>query len=193
MRPFPGKKREDERPLDIMQIEAAVEAMLFAYGDALPLDRICGVLELDRKTVRSIIGNMTVKYESAGRGITIREMGNSYQMCTSKATEDSLRKLFEPRQKQGLSQAAFEILAIVAYNQPVTRARIESIRGVSSESAITRLVERNLIREAGRLDAPGKPALFETTEEFLRSFGFRSVRDLPVLSIGMPEEEKTEY
>jgi segregation and condensation protein B len=96
----------------------------------------------------------------------------------------------EPRQKQALSQAAFETLSIVAYNQPVTRARIEAVRGVNSDSAVTRLVERNLIKEAGRLDAPGKPMLYETTEEFLRSFGFKSVKDLPIIELeNLPLEE----
>ena len=89
----------------------------------------------------------------------------------------------EPRQKQALSQAAFETLAIIAYNQPVTRARIEMIRGVNSDSSIATLLERNLIKEAGRLDSPGRPMVYETTGEFLRSFGFRSVKDLPMIEL----------
>jgi segregation and condensation protein B len=98
----------------------------------------------------------------------------------------------EPRQKQALSQAAFETLSIIAYNQPVTRTRIEMIRGVNSDSAVSRLLERNLIREAGRMDTPGKPMLYETTEEFLRSFGFKSTRDLPVIELEamLPTEEQ---
>ena len=93
----------------------------------------------------------------------------------------------EPRQKQGLSQAAYEALSIIAYNEPVTKAKIEKIRGVNSDSTITRLVERNLIEDAGRLDAPGRPILFKTTEEFLRSFGLKSVKDLPQIQFGMNE------
>ena len=102
-------------------------------------------------------------------------------MCTRPEHFEYISRLVEPRQKQALSQAAFETLAIVAYNQPVTRARIEMIRGVNSDSSIATLIERNLIREAGRLDSPGRPMLYETTEEFLRSFGFKSVRDLPLI------------
>lgn len=113
----------------------------------------------------------------------MREIDGSYQLCTRFEHYDYIRRLFEPRQKQALSQAAFETLAIIAYNQPITRNKIEQVRGVNSDSAVTRLVERNLVREAGRLDSPGKPVLYETTEEFLRSFGFKSTADLPILEM----------
>ena len=104
-------------------------------------------------------------------------------MCTRPEHYDYIKKLFEPRQNQGLSQAAYETLAIIAYNGPVTKAKIEQIRGVNSDSSITRLIERNLIKEAGRLNSPGKPILYETTEEFLRCFGFKSLSDLPALNV----------
>ena len=124
---------------------------------------------------------MALKLQNSQRGILMREIDGSYQLCTRPEHFEYISRLVEPRQKQALSQAAFETLAIVAYNQPVTRARIEMIRGVNSDSSIATLIERNLIREAGRLDSPGRPMLYETTEEFLRSFGFKSVKDLPLI------------
>lgn len=174
--------------MEINEVESVVEALLFAAGDVLSLEKLSDIIEIDRKTLKNIIAKMADSYLQAGRGIIIREINGGYQLCTKPEYFDYLKKLIEPRQKQGLSQAAFETLAIIAYKQPVTRAKIEYIRGVSSDSAITRLLDRNLIREAGRMDSPGKPILYETTEEFLRSFGFRSIGDMPVLSMNSEEE-----
>jgi segregation and condensation protein B len=170
--------------MDIKDMEAIIEGLLFASGDPLPLEKLAEILELDRKATRLILNNMSINYQNSKRGIMLREIDGSYQLCTRFEHYEYIRKLFEPRQKQALSQAAFETLAIIAYNQPVTRAKIEQIRGVNSDSAVVRLVERNLIREAGRLDSPGRPLLYETTEEFLRSFGFKSTADLPVIDMG---------
>jgi len=169
--------------MDIKEIESIVEGLLFASGDPVSLERLSEILEVDRKTMRLILSNMAASFQNSKRGILLRELNGCYQLCTRPEHFTYISRLVEPRQKQALSQAAFETLSIVAYNQPVTRARIEMIRGVNSDSAISRLVERNLIREAGRLDSPGKPVLYETTEEFLRSFGFRSVKDLPILEL----------
>ena len=178
----------NDSKLDMKEIEAIVEGLLFAAGDALPLEKIAEVLELDKKTTRLILNNMILSYKASKRGIMIRDINDAYQLCTRPEHYEYLRKLNEPRQKQALSQAAYETLAIIAYNRPITRGRIEQIRGVNSDSAITRLLERNLIKEAGRLDTPGKPLLFETTDEFLRSFGFRSLADLPAQNVGSLEE-----
>lgn len=169
--------------MEIKEMEAVIEGLLFAAGDPLELEKIAEILELDKKTAKLILGNMVANYRNSKRGIMIREIDGSYQLCTRFEHYDYIRRLFEPRQKQALSQAAFETLAIIAYNQPITRTKIEQIRGVNSDSAVTRLVERNLVREAGRLDSPGKPMLYETTEEFLRSFGFKSLKDLPILEM----------
>lgn len=168
---------------DIKEIEAIIEGLLFAAGDAVSIERISEILEIDKKTTRLILSNMAISYQNSKRGIMLREINNAYQLCTRQEHYEYIKRLFEPRQKQGLSQAAFETLAIVAYNKPITRARIEQIRGVNSDSAVTRLLERNLIKEAGRMDAPGKPILYETTDEFLRSFGFKSLADLPRLEM----------
>lgn len=169
--------------MDISQIQAVIEALLFAAGDPLPLNKICEILELDKKTAAGIINKMTDEFQTSSRGIIIREINNGYQLCTKPELFDYVKQLSQPRQKQGLSQAAYEVLSIIAYKQPVTRAQIEQIRGVSSDSAINRLIERNLVTEAGRMDAPGKPILYGTTDEFLRAFGFKNTGDLPLLSI----------
>ena len=169
--------------MEISTIENIIESLIFSYGDALSLDKICEILELDRKTARSIIKNIIDNYNNSKRGIIIREIDEKYQMCSNPEYFDYVSKLYQIRQKQALSQAAYEALAIIAYNQPITKAKLEQIRGVNSDSAVTRLLERNLIKEAGKLDAPGKPRLYETTDEFLRCFGFKSVRDLPILDI----------
>jgi segregation and condensation protein B len=162
-------------------MEAIVEGLLFAAGDPVPVARIAEILDLDKSTAKRFLANMALKLQNSQRGILMREIDGSYQLCTRPEHFEYISRLVEPRQKQALSQAAFETLAIVAYNQPVTRARIEMIRGVNSDSSIATLIERNLIREAGRLDSPGRPMLYETTEEFLRSFGFKSVKDLPLI------------
>jgi segregation and condensation protein B len=169
--------------MEIKEIEAVIEGLLFASGDPLSLEKIADIVEIDRKTTRLILNNLIVSYQNSKRGIMLREIDGSYQLCTRFEHYEYIRKLFEPRQKQALSQAAFETLSIIAYNQPVTRAKIEHIRGVNSDSAITRLVERNLIKETGRLDSPGKPMLYGITDEFLRSFGFKSTTDLPIIEM----------
>jgi len=169
--------------MEIKEMESVIEGLLFAAGDPLETEKIAEILEIDKKSARLVLNNMVANYRSSKRGIMIREIDGSYQLCTRFEHYDYIRRLFEPRQKQALSQAAFETLAIIAYNQPVTRTKIEQIRGVNSDSAVTRLVERNLVREAGRMDSPGKPMLYETTEEFLRSFGFKSKADLPILEM----------
>jgi len=179
--------------MEIKEIEAIIEGVLFAAGDPVSLEKLADILELDKKTTRLILSNMAVSLQNSKRGIMLRELEGSYQLCTRAEHSKYIQKLVEPRQRQALSQAAFETLAIIAYNQPVTRAKIEMIRGVNSDSAITRLLERNLIREAGRLDVPGKPILYETTEEFLRSFGFKSIKDLPIIEMdGMTTHEDNE-
>jgi segregation and condensation protein B len=169
--------------IEIREIEAIIEGLLFAAGDPISLEKLSEILEIEKKTVKLILSNMIINYQNSNRGIMIREIDGEYQMCTRFEHYEYLKKLFEPRQRQGLSQAAFETLAIIAYNKPITKAKIEQIRGVNSDSSLSTLLDRNLIREAGRLDTPGKPMIYETTDEFLRSFGFRSYSDLPRLEM----------
>jgi len=182
--------------MELNNIEPIIEALLFTSGDPLSLERIAEVIETDKKTARLIMNNLILNYNEKERGIMIREINNAYQLCTRPEYFQYISKLFEPRHKQALSQAAYETLAIVAYKQPVTRAKIEQIRGVNSDSAINRLLEKNLIKEGGRMDAPGKPIYYVTTDEFLRSFGFKSLLDLPLPAINdlkeLNEEEAYE-
>jgi segregation and condensation protein B len=169
-------------------IEGIIEAVLFASGDPVPLDKLSEIIGHDRKTTRGLLTGLIQKYEHSPRGIMLRELDGSFQLCTKPEMDEFIARLGATRKKQGLSPAAYETLSIIAYNQPVTKAYIEQIRGVSSDGVISTLMERNLIREAGRDDAPGKPKLYETTEEFLRVFGFSSLRDLPVLEMNEVKE-----
>ncbi len=169
--------------MDLEEIEGVIEGLLFTAGDILPLDRIAEIMSIDKKTVKNIMESMIVKSANSKQGIIIREINNGYQLCTRPEYFEFIQKLAETRSKQRLSQAAYEVLAIIAYRQPVTKAKIDQIRGVNSDSAVIRLIEKNLIKEAGRLDVPGRPILYETTVEFLRAFGFRSKGELPPLSM----------
>lgn len=172
----------------INDAEMIMEAVLFAAGDPVPLDKLAEIIEQDKKTTRGILTNMQYKYQHSSRGIMLRELDGAWQLCTKPELDAYIARLSPVRKKQGLTPAAYETLAIIAYNQPVTKAYIEQIRGVNSDSVIMKLMERNLIREAGRDDAPGRPKLYETTEEFLRVFGFSSLKDLPPLEMNeIPE------
>ena len=132
------------------------------------------VLSLDIEELLVIIDRMNTKYKRSNRGIMIREINDCYQLYTKPEYFHYLKELMEPKQKLSLSQAAYETLAIIACNNPITKARIEQIRGVNCDSLVTKLLEYELIKEAGRMDSPGRPILYETTEKFLRSFGFSS-------------------
>ncbi|WP_010243590.1 SMC-Scp complex subunit ScpB [Acetivibrio cellulolyticus] len=175
--------------MDLKKLEGIIEGLLFASGDRISLEKICEIAGVDKKAAKLVINNMVVNYNNnPSRGIAIREISNGYQLCSKPELYDYVKVLFEPKQKSGLSQAAFETLSIIAYNRPITKAKIEQIRGVNSDSAVTKLIEKNLVKEAGRLDAPGKPILYETTEEFFRSFGYKSDSDLPIFEMNeIPE------
>jgi segregation and condensation protein B len=168
---------------NINEYEGIIESLLFAAGDRLSLDKLTEILELDRGTTRKLINNMIFHFESSKRGIMIREIDNGYQLCTKPEHFEYVKKLNAPRSRQNLSRAAYEVLSIIAYKQPVTRARVEEIRGVNSDSSVVGLVDKGLIKEAGTLDVPGRPKLYRTTQAFLRLFGFRSLKDLPKLEM----------
>lgn len=178
--------------MDIKSMEAAVEALLFAMGDSIQAGDIASVLEVSVEDVKKLIRHMMTRYDEENRGIHIVELGDSFQMCTKPSMYDYLIKMTHRPKKHTLTDVALETLSIIAYKQPVTRAEIERIRGVNSDKAINRLVEYNLVAEMGRLDAPGRPILFGTTEEFLRTFGVRSPEELPVLNPEKVEEFKIE-
>ena len=178
--------------MDIKSMEAAVEALLFAMGDAVSANDIASVLEISVDDVRKLVRRMMVRYDDVCHGIQIIELEDSFQMCTKSSMYEYLIKMTHRPKKHTLTDVALETLSIIAYKQPVTRAEIERIRGVNSDKAINRLVEYNLVAEMGRLDAPGRPMLFGTTEEFLRTFGVRSPEELPILNPEKMEEFKME-
>lgn len=160
--------------------EAAAEAVLFASGDPVKLQVIASALEVDTSEARGILDGLKEAYETENRGIRLLELDGSYQLATANEYYDYLKRATMSIQKPRLTDVMLETLSIVAYKQPVTRLEIENIRGVKSDHAVNRLVEYGLIKELGRLDAPGRPVLFGTTEEFLRFFGLKSPDELPV-------------
>lgn len=169
-----------------------IEAILFTMGDSVELSRIADAIECDESTTKEIIQSMMKEYEDVGRGIQIIELGTSYQMCTKKEAYDVLIKIARQPKKYVLTDVLLETLSIIAYKQPVTKLEIEKIRGVSSSHAVNKLVEYGLVEEAGRLDAPGKPILFGTTEEFLRRFSVQSLENLPIIGSAQIEHFKEE-
>ena len=177
---------------NISNVEAAVEAVLFTMGTSVETSRLAAAIEQDEQTTRRLVRNMMDKYNAKDRGICIIELEDSFQMCTKKEYYDNLIRVVSQPKKHTLTDSALETLSIIAYKQPVTRLEVEQIRGVKSDYAVNKLLEYNLITELGRLDAPGRPILFGTTEEFLRSFGLSSVEDLPELSPEMIADFKLE-
>lgn len=167
--------------MQLKQIQAAIEAILFVSGDSVSLDKLSESLELNKQTLKNIIHNMMNEYNKEERGIQIIEIDGCYQLGTKSQCFEYIQKMYKSNKKHGLSQAALEVLAIIAYKQPITKAEIEYVRGVNCEWAVSRLINHNLIKEVGRMESPGKPILYGTTDEFLRHFGFRSIQDLPVL------------
>ncbi len=159
--------------------EAIIEAVLFTMGDSVPLEKIAAVLELGKEETQFIIRQMMLRYEEEDRGIKIIELDGAYQMCTKKEMYEYLIRIAKQPKKQVLTDVLLETLSIIAYKQPITKMEIEKIRGVSSDHAVNKLVDYNLVCELGRLDAPGRPLLFGTTEDFLRCFGVNSIDELP--------------
>ena len=176
--------------MEIREIQAAIEAVLFAAGDAIELERLADIVDVDKKSLREILKKMMDEYNYERRGIHIIRMEDSYQLCTRGEFSEYVSRLAEPPKMMNLSNAALEVLAIVAYKQPVTKSSIEHIRGVNCDYIVNRLIERNFIEEKGRLDAPGRPILFGTTQHFLRIFGVSELEDLPDFdSLGQTAEE----
>lgn len=172
----------------IENIETIIEALLFASGDILSVDKIAEIIEQDKAATKNIMTNLIYKLQNSSRGIVIREIDEGYQLCTRPELDLYIQKLGSVRKKQALSPQSYETLAIIAYNQPVTKAYIEQIRGVNCDGVLLTLTDHNLIKEIGRDDAPGRPKLYGTTEEFLRAFGFASIKDLPPLEMSeVPE------
>lgn len=167
--------------MEIGKIEAIIEAILFACGREVRIKELVSALEMNEEDIIKIIENMNEEFKKLNRGIEIIRMNDSYQMCTKKEYYEYIYPILDKRSKPNLSNAALEILAIIAYNSGVTKAEIEMIRGVNSDATIYKLLEYNLIEEAGKLDAPGRPMTYKTTLNFLKMFGYNSLEDLPDL------------
>ncbi len=177
---------------NIENLEAVIEAILFTMGEAVELERLAAAAGHDEDTVRRIIRSMMDQYQAENRGIQIIELDNSFQMCTKATMYESIIKITHVPKKHVLTDVLLETLSIIAYKQPITRIAIEAIRGVQCDHAVNKLVEYNLITELGRLDAPGRPILFGTTEEFLRNFGIKSLDELPIVKPEKLEDFKLE-
>ena len=170
--------------------KAAIEAILFAMGESVEISRLADALEEDVQSTKDILEEMAREYEQEGRGIGITQFDNAVQLCTKADMYEYLIKIAKAPRKMVLTDTVIETLSIIAYKQPITRVEIEKIRGVSCDHAINKLLEYDLITELGRLDAPGRPLLFGTTQQFLRCFGVGSLEELPELSTVQIEEFK---
>lgn len=167
--------------MEIEKIKQIIESIMFAVGRDISVNELASVLELAPENIEEIIESMRIEFDEAGRGIQIIKVNNGYQLCSRKENYEYIYQIIDKRNKPNLSQAALETLAIIAYNPKITRAEIESIRGVNSDGTIYKLLEHNLIEDVGRLDAPGRPTTYATTKEFLRMFGYSSLEELPEL------------
>ena len=174
--------------MEIKKLQGAIEAILFSSGDAVPLDRIAEALELDKPTTARLMKSVMDSFHQSVRGIRIVQLENQYQMCTLDEYGEIIRRTLDLRRNAPLSQAAMEVLAVVAYHQPVTKAFVEQVRGVDSSGVIGNLCEKGLLQEQGRLDLPGRPLLYGTTENLLRCLQISSLKELPPLPQSKQED-----
>lgn len=170
---------------DIM--EAAIEAILFSAGDPVSISRIAGALEIEKNKAEKITNNIIQRLEDEGRGIRVIRVRDAYQMCSKAEYGEYVRKCMKVIRSCPLSPAAMEVLSIIAYRQPVTKAFVDNVRGVDCREIINGLCEKNLVMEKGRLDIPGKPIIFGTTDTFLRCLGVRSIDELAPLPENLKE------
>lgn len=173
---------------DYREKKGAIEAILFAMGESVPIEVLSETVHSTKKETKLLLEEMMLEYKLEKRGIRIVELEDRYQMCSAPDYYEELIQIASKPRKHNLSDAMLEVLAIVVYQQPVTKSIIEKIRGVRSDHAVNKLVEYELIEEKGRLEAPGRPILFGTTEKFLRSFGFSSLEEIPTLASEEAEE-----
>ena len=178
--------------MDRKRMEAAAEAILFTMGNAVEVERIAKALGMSTEATRKMLLAMKEKYDKDESGIRIIVLEDSFQMCTDPDLYEYLIKIAKQPKKIVLTDVVLETLSIIAYKQPITRIELEKIRGVKCDHAVNKLIEFNLVKEVGRLDAPGRPLLFGTTEEFLRRFGVSSVEELPEVNPVKMEDFKAE-
>ena len=176
--------------MEIKKIRGAIEAILFASGDAVSTDRVAQVLSLDRTTAAKLLQSVMDDFNKEDGGVRIVKLEDSYQMCSNPIYAEEIRQALDLHRNTPLSQAAMEVLAIVAYNQPVTKAFVEQIRGVDCSGVLGSLTAKGLIEERGRLELPGRPLLYGTTSDFLRCLNISSLNELPPLPHKKEESEK---
>lgn len=176
--------------MELKEVESAIEGILFAAGEPVGVERICMTLEVDRETVDAVCQRLADQYSYERRGIRLVRLDSCYQLCSAPEYADYIRKAFESRKPARLSQPALEVLSIIAYYQPTTKAYVDQVRGVDSSYTVGLLTERELIEECGRMAVPGRPILYRTTQNFLRSFGLSSLEDLPELPNSSAEDEQ---
>jgi segregation and condensation protein B len=167
--------------MELKELERSLEAVLFAAGEPVPVERLCLGLDSDRPTIDAVAQKLMDQYKYERRGIRLVRLDASYQLCSAPEYADHVRKTLESRRPPKLSPPALEVLAVIAYFQPVTRAYVDQVRGVDSSYTVGLLLERELIEEGGRLPVPGRPILYKTTKNFLRCFGLTSLEELPAL------------
>lgn len=175
-------------------IKSAIESMMFVWGEPLDIREIAEIFNVDKKEIYACCKELQQEYQQEGRGIVIREVNRSFQFVTRKENLDYIERLCTPVKHKKLSQSALEVLAIVAYKQPVTKGEIESVRGIRCDRVIEGLAKKNLVAEVGRSDAVGRPILYGTTDVFLKQFGFASLKELPGIEDieGVLSEEENE-
>lgn len=174
------------------ELTSAIEAVLFANGEPLSLERICSIFVIDADTAEGILNDLSDKLAKRKSGLKVVRLNNSYQLCTNEAYADYVKTALDIRRKTPLSPAAFEVLSVIAYNQPVTKSFVEQVRGVDCSGVITSLCDKQLIEEKGRLELPGRPLLYGTTDNFLRCFGISSLSELPPLPKDEADENSAE-
>lgn len=174
--------------MEVKETQHIIEAILFAAGEPVGVERLCLTLELDRETVDELCRNLADQYAYDHRGIRVIQLDNAWQMASAPEYAEAVRQTFESRKPAKLSQPALEVLSIIAYFQPTTRAYVDQVRGVDSSYTVGLLLERELIEECGRLAVPGRPILYRTTKNFLRSFSLSSLDELPELPNSTPED-----
>jgi segregation and condensation protein B len=183
-----------EKTTELRELECALEAVLFAAGDSVSEGKLCAVLDCDKQTLRTAAQNLADYYDFNLRGIKLLKLDDRYQLSSRADYAQAVRNTLETRKPQNLTPAALEVLAIVAYKQPVTKIYIEQVRGVDSAYTLSSLVDKGLVEDCGRLDVPGRPILYQTTETFLRAFGLSSVSQLPALeSFGEPDPQQMTF
>lgn len=174
--------------MDEKELIPALQAVIFAGGESIGIERLCQIFNLDKVTVENALKTLSKELDKPDSGIRLLKLENSYQLCTKPQYIEYIRAAYDLKRKNPLSQASLEVLAVVAYNQPVTKAYVEQVRGVDCSGVVSTLVEKGLLEEKGRLDLPGKPLLYGTTDNFLRCFSLSSLENLPKI----PDSENSQ-